>query len=70
MIISDNQVKIDTSQIPESVRDEICRVLLRSVKEYFKDPKHEEEYQRWLVEYEKRKAATAAANKAQQGAEA
>lgn len=47
-------IQIDTSKIPEYVRDDLSRVLLRGVRAYFSDPKHMEDYKRWSEEYDQR----------------
>lgn len=46
------QVKIDTSQIPESVRMTMLDIIYPAVIEYFKQPGVEEKYQAWLRERE------------------
>lgn len=46
------QVKIDTSQIPESVRMTMLDIIYPAVIEYFKQPGVEEKYQQWLRERE------------------
>ena len=47
---------IDTSLIPEQVREDIGRVGLEAVIEYYQDPEHERRFQEWVVEYRKRKS--------------
>lgn len=49
--MSKTELKIDTSSIPDHVRDNMSRVLLRGVREYFSVPEHMEEYERWHAEY-------------------
>lgn len=46
------RVKIDTSQIPESVRMTMLDIIYPAVIEYFKQPGVEEKYQEWLRERE------------------
>lgn len=46
------QVKIDTSQIPESVRMTMLDIIYPAVIEYFKQPGVEEKYQEWLRDRE------------------
>ncbi len=55
------RVKIDTSQIPGSVRMTMLDTIYPTVIEYFKQPGVEEAYQQWLREreaYADRKAKT------------
>lgn len=51
-------IKIDTSLIPESVSDEISRIVFRSVREFFSNmtPAQKEDYERWRAEYRNRKS--------------
>ena len=50
---------IDTSLIPDHVREDIGRVGLKAVIEYYKDPENERRFQEWVVEYRKRRAERA-----------
>lgn len=53
-----NYIKIDTSQISEGVRDDICRVVLKGVRSFFSNmtPAQKEDFERWKVEYRKSKS--------------
>ena len=53
--MSKTELKIDTSSVPDHVRDKMSRVLLRGVREYFSVPEHMEDYERWHAEYLQRK---------------
>lgn len=44
------KVKIDTSQIPESIRMGMLDIIYPAVVAFFKQPGVEEDYQRWLKE--------------------
>lgn len=45
--------KIDVSQIPKHALDSLCRTLLDSVQEYFKDPEHVKAFEEWKKNREK-----------------
>lgn len=47
--ISPNTVKIDVSAMPKHETDALCRVLLRSVAEAFKNPAFAAEYEAWRI---------------------
>ncbi len=60
MILEDGEWKpigpvpqIDVSQIPKYALDSLCRTLLDSVQECFKDPEHEKAFQEWKKNREK-----------------
>ncbi len=42
-------VKIDVDAIPKHETDALCRVLLRSVAEAFKNPAFAAEYEAWRI---------------------
>ncbi|MCX4355398.1 MAG: hypothetical protein OSJ43_04135 [Oscillospiraceae bacterium] len=42
-------VKIDVSAMPKHETDALCRVLIRSVTEAFKNPAFAAEYEAWLI---------------------
>lgn len=46
---SPSAVKIDVSAIPKHETDALCRVLLRSVAEAFKNPAFAAEYEAWRI---------------------
>ena len=54
------EMRIDTSQIPEHIRMELLSIVYDATVEYFKQPGVEEKYQQWKAEKEKREAETAA----------
>jgi len=43
-------LEINISDFPKHDQDTICRVLIRSVTEAFKNPKVASDYQHWLAE--------------------
>lgn len=43
-------VKINVSELPKHESDALCRVLIRSVTEAFKNPTFAAEYEAWLAE--------------------
>ena len=53
-----DRIQIDTSLIPESVSDEICRVVLKEVRVFFANmtPEQKADCERWKAEYRKRKS--------------
>lgn len=53
-----DRIEIDTSLIPNSVSNEICRIVLLGVRELFSNmtPAQKDDYERWKAEYRKRKA--------------
>lgn len=52
-------VTFELDTVPREVRDDMARTLALAVDAYFKQPGVEEAFQRWLVEYKKRKPASA-----------
>lgn len=50
---SDNTVKINPDDIPDEVYETACRILKTSVRRFFEMPGVKEDYEKWLVEYEK-----------------
>lgn len=55
-----NAITFDLAAVPREVRDDLARPLAIAVDAYFKQPGVEAAFQVWLVEYKKRKAASAA----------
>ena len=49
---------VDVRKIPEHEATHLARATLRAVKRYFEIPGVQEDYEKWLIEYKKRKAAT------------
>lgn len=49
--------EVDISKIPKHEADHLARATLRAVKRYFELPGVKKEYEKWLVEYRKRKEA-------------
>lgn len=47
--IPPNTVKIDVSAMPKHETDALCRVLIRSVTEAFKNPAFAAEYEAWRI---------------------
>lgn len=47
--IPPSAVKIDVSAMPKHETDALCRVLLRSVAEAFKNPAFAAEYEEWRI---------------------
>ena len=43
------------SLIPDHVREDIGRVGLAAVLEYYQDPENERRFQEWVIEYRKRR---------------
>lgn len=54
-------ITFELDTVPREVRDDLARPLALAVDAYFKQPGVEEAFQRWLVEYKKRKAKQATA---------
>lgn len=52
-------ITFELDTVPREVRDDLARPLALAVDAYFKQPGVEEAFQRWLVEYKKRKAKQA-----------
>lgn len=50
---SENTVKINPDDIPDEVYDCGCRILKSAIRRIFAMPGVQEDYERWLVEYEK-----------------
>ena len=48
--------RINLELMPESVREEHCRVLIGSIREFFANmsPAQKEDYQRWSEEYDRK----------------
>ena len=48
--------RINLELMPESAREEHCRVLIRSIREFFANmsPAQKEAYQRWSEEYDRK----------------
>lgn len=46
-------VKVNPDEIPDDVYDTACRILKTAVRRYFELPGVQEDYEKWLVEYEK-----------------
>lgn len=46
---SPSAVKIDVSAMPKHETDALCRVLIRSVTEAFKNPAFAAEYESWRI---------------------
>lgn len=46
---SPSAVKIDVNAMPKHETDALCRVLLRSVAEAFKNPTFAAEYEAWRI---------------------
>jgi hypothetical protein len=36
--------------IPEDILEKLARIVLECAYEYFKDPEHQKEYEKWLQE--------------------
>lgn len=53
-----SSIVIDTSQIPEGVCDDLCRVVFKGVRDFFSNmtPAQKEDFERWKIEYRKRKS--------------
>lgn len=47
--IPPNVLKIDVNAMPKHETDALCRVLLRSVAEAFKNPAFADEYEAWRI---------------------
>ncbi len=47
--IPPNALKIDVNSMPKHETDALCRVLLRSVAEAFKNPAFAAEYEAWRI---------------------
>ena len=50
-------VRINPDDIPDEVYDAGCRILKTSVRRFFAMPGVREDYEKWLVEYEKEQKA-------------
>lgn len=48
-------IEFDLNAVPREIRDDLARPLALAVDAYFKLPGVEEDFQRWLVDYKKRK---------------
>lgn len=46
-------VRINPDEIPDEVYEVACRILKTSVRRFFEKPGVREDYEKWLVEYEK-----------------
>jgi len=51
--MSDNQVKIDISQLSQFQIDSLCRATLDACKRFYSDPKNVERYEKWKAEKDK-----------------
>jgi hypothetical protein len=58
--MSPQSVTINLDELPAHETDSLCRLLTRSVTEYFKLPGVAAEYEQWKAERAKRAAAVAA----------
>ncbi|MEG1594273.1 MAG: hypothetical protein RR350_07645 [Oscillibacter sp.] len=47
---------LNLAAVPREIRDDFARPLALAVDAYFKRPGVEEDFQRWLIDYRKRKA--------------
>ena len=61
--MTETVIHIDTSAVPEFRRRELAQCVLASLEQAMSLPGAEEEFQAWLVEYKKEKAAEAARGK-------
>lgn len=59
VVLSEEIPPLDVSKIPESEADHLARATLRAVMRYFEIPGVKEDYEKWLVEYRKRKEISA-----------
>lgn len=54
----EGEVRIDTTLVPDHVRDDLAAVALNGVREYFRQPGVQEKYEQWLKQRrEKKKGA-------------
>ena len=51
------ELRADFSQMPEFEQDALCRVLISGIKEAFKDPAIQDDFEKWRAERAARKAA-------------
>jgi hypothetical protein len=65
ILTSPERVEIDLNSLPAHASDTLCRVLIRSVNEYFKRPGVDAEFKRWKKERQKQRAKLAAAKQPQ-----
>ena len=42
---------VDCEVIPDAIKEELSRVIFRSVRKFFSDPAVKADYEKWLVEY-------------------
>lgn len=55
LAILESTPAIDVSKIPKHEADHLARATLRAVKRFFETPGVKEDYEKWLIEYKKRK---------------
>ncbi len=53
-----NNVALDLQEFPDHRADVLARSTLRAVERFFNIPGVKEDYEAWLVEYQKRKEAS------------
>lgn len=53
-ITSGDNVVVKLEEMPQHTRDRLARATLRAVERFFELPGVKEDYEKWLVEYEKR----------------
>lgn len=58
------ETAVKPAHIPDHRRDTIARQTLAAVERFFSIPGVQEDYEKWLVEYNQRKAAAEKASKA------
>lgn len=49
-----NVININVSELPSHESDALCRVLIHSITEAFKNPKIAADYKRWLTKRKQR----------------
>ena len=59
------EVRIDTSLIPDAVRDELARVVLEKVRKYFANitPEQQAKFEKWKAEYHRKRREEAQGGK-------
>ena len=57
-MIATGTVNIDVNKIPRYAIVNLARTICNAAEEYFKDPAHEEAFQKWLQEYREKKSGT------------
>ena len=58
MAASGETLQLKTSRISKTRKDSYARDTLKCVKTFFSQPGVEEDFQAWLIEYQKRKKTT------------